>query len=299
YPAEKLSTKTEKFKSQKLQRKQIFEFGNIDVLEDFAKIEGLKNGKILNPMSQDVANELFRRLIKLPQLHANQIIENSVKDTTGITIPTIKSENPYNTYRPFIELLASEEPAPGGGSVSALAGVLGAALGEMVSNLTRSKKKYIDNWEPTKEILDNLHQYREKMIAQVVDDAEAYNFVAAAMKLPKKTDAELEIRKAAYQKALKIAIQTPFDTAMTAVKIVEELTKLVEVSAPAAITDIGVGALLCKSAFEGAVYNIRINLLDLEDADYRTGVLATIDSLRFELDNFCESVKQNVENSFE
>ncbi|MCD4657125.1 MAG: glutamate formimidoyltransferase, partial [Planctomycetes bacterium] len=69
YPAEKLSTKTEKFKSHKLQRKQIYESGNIDVLEDFAKNEGLKNGKILNPMGQDVANELFRRLIKLPQLH--------------------------------------------------------------------------------------------------------------------------------------------------------------------------------------------------------------------------------------
>ena len=67
---------------------------------------------------------------------------------------------------------------------------------------------------------------------------------------------------------------------------------------PSAITDIGVGALLCKSAFEGAVYNIRINLLDLEDAEFRTGMLASIDELRNTLDSHCETVKQSVESNF-
>ena len=91
YSAEKLSMETERFTSMKSQQKQVFEFDNIDVLEDFAKNTGLKKGTILNPISQDVLNELFRRLIKLPELHKNQIIENSVKETTGIAIPTIKS----------------------------------------------------------------------------------------------------------------------------------------------------------------------------------------------------------------
>ena len=298
YPIENLSQTTEKFSSKKDKQYQVFEFENIDVLADFAKIEGLKGGKILKPMSQEIINELFRRLIKLPELLPTQIIENNVKEVTGIIIPTMKPENPHKMLRPYFEILASEAPTPGGGSISALAGALAAALGEMVGNLTRSKKKYLENWSASVEIVRKLNELREEAFDLMAEDAQAYELVAAAMKLPKKTDEELAVRAKEYQKALKEAIKTPMRCSKVAVEIAENLSRLLEVGAPSAITDIGVGALLSRAAFEGAVFNSRINMLDLEDKDYKEMLTKQIEVLREKLNSTIEDVLIKVNQTF-
>jgi formiminotetrahydrofolate cyclodeaminase len=164
----------------------------------------------------------------------------------------------------FLDAVASGTPTPGGGSVSALAGSMGAALLEMVLNLTMKKER-----EGSSEVLKGLcreaHELREALTATLVKDIVAYQGVMEAYLLPHTTEEEKKKRKEGIQKALKKAIDPPLFTAATSLKVLKLCQQALEKGNPNTIGDAAVGALMADAALRGGVFNVLINLAALQD----------------------------------
>jgi formiminotetrahydrofolate cyclodeaminase len=169
------------------------------------------------------------------------------------------------TLSQFLEAVAGGTATPGGGSVSALVGSLGAALVEMVVNMTVGKKTSEAQETEMQKIGQEAHSYREALSATIVQDINAYQAVMSAYLLPKATEEEKKRRKEEIQKALKKASDPPLFTAATSLKLLKLCQKAVEKGNPNAIADAAVGALLADAALHGGVFNVLINLSALED----------------------------------
>lgn len=165
------------------------------------------------------------------------------------------------TLRAFSEDLASDRPVPGGGSASAYAGALGAALAAMVARIA-SKKAPGAHDDYIAEV-DNL---RADLLRLVEDDSAAYSRVADAMKLPKTTDAEKKERQVRMQDALLAAARVPLEIARTCRRLLDSCERGAAFAPAAAASDIGVGALMAEAAVKGAALNVMINLASLKDA---------------------------------
>ncbi len=173
----------------------------------------------------------------------------------------------------FSDETASESPAPGGGSVSACMGSLGAALGTMVANLSSHKRGWDDRWEEFSDWAEKGMECQAELTRLVDEDTEAFNKIMDAFKLPKKTEEEKKERKEAIQKATKNAIMVPFRIMETAHKSLEVIKAMAETGNPNSVTDAGVGALAVRSAVKGAYLNVKINSADLEDKDFVNEIL--------------------------
>ena len=172
------------------------------------------------------------------------------------------------TVTTFTNVLASDAPAPGGGSVAALFGACGAALGVMTTNLTVGKKKYADLWEHA-ELMNKQGQPLIPAFLEAVEaDTLAFNRLMDAMHLPKDTDEQKAIRSAAMQEATKEAVQMPFHTLELCAETVALLESLTGKINPNCASDLGVGAAAVEAAARGAWLNININLLSIKDAAY-------------------------------
>lgn len=172
----------------------------------------------------------------------------------------------------FLNEVDSNSPAPGGGSVSALASSLGVSLGRMVAHLSFGKKKYEANSDETKSAFvknfDELLKIKDELNILIDKDSEAYNTVMAAFKLPKETEEEKAIRNAEIQKCTKFAIQTPYDIVVLSGKAISLLGTILEYGNQNAITDIGVGTMLLMTGLEGGILNVKVNLSSIEDTEY-------------------------------
>lgn len=173
-----------------------------------------------------------------------------------------------STLDGFLSELASNSPAPGGGSVAALSGALGASLIEMVCQLTVGKEKYKDNWDEMAEIIRKCSVERKRLTELIDEDTNAFNDVMQAFRMPKGTDEEKALRSEAIQKGYRKAIDTPVETAQRCLKLMEMAIPVAERGNPNSITDAGVGSDMAASGLEGAVLNIRINLGSIKDQDY-------------------------------
>lgn len=169
----------------------------------------------------------------------------------------------------FINEVDSNAPAPGGGSVSALASTLGLGLSKMVAHLTIGKKKYLALDESIKkayeENFNNLDEIKNEIIPLIDKDTEAFNKIMAAFKLPKETEEEKNKRNQAIEIATLEAIKVPYQIAILSYNALIVIEKMFETGNKNAITDIGVGALLLYSGLEGAILNVKINLSGLSD----------------------------------
>lgn len=168
----------------------------------------------------------------------------------------------------FLDELASSSPAPGGGSVAALSGALGAALTSMVSNLTVGKKKYLDVEAEMKNVLPQSEELRQRFTVLIDRDTNAFNKVMEAFSLPKDTDDQKALRTAAIQEATKEAALVPLEVmkhvidGLALAKVVAEKGNLNSAS------DAGVSALMMGAAMEGAALNVQINLSGIQDMDF-------------------------------
>ena len=172
----------------------------------------------------------------------------------------------------FLDVVDSNSPAPGGGSVSALASSLGASLARMVAHLSFGKKKYEALPDDVKAKFvanfDELLKIKNELNDLIDRDSEAYNTVMAAYKLPKETDEEKAARNTEIQKSLKYAIQTPYDIVVLSGKAISLLGEILANGNQNAITDIGVGTMLLMVGLEGGILNVKVNLTSIEDAAY-------------------------------
>ena len=168
----------------------------------------------------------------------------------------------------YLEKAAAGTAVPGGGSVAALNASLAAGLTEMVANLTIGKKGYEAVAGEMSDISARDAELREKLTAAIDRDAEAYSEVMAAFKLPKATDQEKELRKLEIQKAFKHAALVPMEVAKHAVKVIELAGRAVESGNKNAVTDGVVAAMNARTAALAALYNVKINLISIEDDEF-------------------------------
>jgi formiminotetrahydrofolate cyclodeaminase len=171
-------------------------------------------------------------------------------------------EEPDTTPEAFLDTVAEGTPTPGGGSVSALAGALAAALASMVCHLTLNKEPSAQG--PT-EILERAQALRRELAGLVEQDALAYQGVLEAYRQPKGTAKEKKQRTAAIQEALEGAARVPLEAAKAAVEVLELLPRLLETGLPSAASDVGVAAYMAQAAVRGAGLNVRTNLSSLDE----------------------------------
>lgn len=171
------------------------------------------------------------------------------------------------TVKQYVDDAASSKPAPGGGSVSALAGALGASMGSMVCNFTVGKEKFKDVEGRAKEILAVCENSRLALLSLMDKDVEEYKKVTAAYSMPKETEEQKAVRKEAIQKALKSALQVPLEAFRECLDVLEQLTDLAHTGNPNLISDVGVSAILCAAGLAGAKLNVDINLSSIKDEE--------------------------------
>ena len=172
------------------------------------------------------------------------------------------------TLGEFIDALSSSSPAPGGGSAAALSGAVGAGLVAMVCRLTIGKNGYEEHEGLIKSALEKADSLAKELLDAVQKDTEAFDSVMAAFAMPKASDEEKEIRKAAIQKAFKGAVSSPENIAVKCLKILEIADEIVDKCNSNALSDIAVGALEAWAGLQGALLNVRINLPSIKDTEY-------------------------------
>jgi glutamate formiminotransferase / formiminotetrahydrofolate cyclodeaminase len=197
----------------------------------------------------------------------------------------------------FMEETASESPAPGGGSVSAYMGSLGAALGTMVANLSSHKKGWDSRWKEFSDWAEKGKAIQNRLLEFVDEDTDAFNRIMEAYRLPKNTDAEKQARSEAVQEATKNAILVPFHVMETAFSAFPLVREMVANGNPSSVTDAGVGALALLACIRGAYLNVRINAASIKDKEFAAeiiekGAMILSESLREE-----ESVLKLVESA--
>jgi len=179
----------------------------------------------------------------------------------------------------FADETASESPAPGGGSISAYVGALGASLGAMVANLSSHKRGWDERWEEFSTWAVKGVEYQKQLLHLVDEDTAAFNKIMEAFSLPKNTDEEKQARSAAIESASKYAMEIPYRTAEIAYASMEVMERMVEIGNPNSVTDAGVGALCARTAVLGAVMNVRINASGIKDKAFTEALLAKADEL--------------------
>jgi formiminotetrahydrofolate cyclodeaminase len=179
----------------------------------------------------------------------------------------------------FSQELGSDSPAPGGGSVSALSGALGADLLSMVCSLSIGNDKYADFEAVIKESHEKVQVLSKRLLQRVDLDAEAFNSVIAAFKMPKNTEEEKKARKDAIQAGFKEAVQSPLSIAGECVEVLRVAEKLIGKFNTNAMSDFGVAGGQAQTGLEGAVMNVRINLPSIKDESYVTEIKRKVDGL--------------------
>jgi len=192
----------------------------------------------------------------LENFKMNQVLEYKIKSRKVAAKEGTKG---------FLELVASKSPAPGGGSVAALGGALGGALGAMVCRLTVGKKKYAKVSDELFELMQKADNLRNDLTFLIEKDAAAFDDVMAAMKLPKVSDFEIELRNKKLTEATIQAINVPIEVMSKSVEVMELLPIIAAKGNINSISDAGVANLMALSAVKGAHLNVRINLPGLED----------------------------------
>jgi glutamate formiminotransferase/formiminotetrahydrofolate cyclodeaminase len=181
---------------------------------------------------------------------------------------------PFNSVRAFVEETASESPAPGGGSVAAALGALGAALATMVANLSSHKRGWDDRW---KEFSDWAHKGKAQhteLLALIDKDTDAFNEVMDAFGMPKGTEQEKNARTQVIQAATRTAIEVPLSVMQLAFDSMETIEAMARIGNPNSVSDAAVGAICARSAVLAAYINVQINVVDLDDADAADKYLA-------------------------
>jgi glutamate formiminotransferase/formiminotetrahydrofolate cyclodeaminase len=184
--------------------------------------------------------------------------------------------------RRFCNETLSDSPAPGGGSVAALMGALGASLGGMVANLSAGKRGWDDKLPFFSDWAVKAQQLKDELLFLVDEDTAAFNKVMAAFGLPKDSPEEKAARTRAIQAANQYAAEIPLRVMETASRSYDLLREMAEKGNPASISDVGVGLLATRACIEGAAMNVRINLSGLKDENVKAGLQARMSRLNAE-----------------
>ncbi|HEY4532606.1 MAG TPA: cyclodeaminase/cyclohydrolase family protein [Fusobacterium sp.] len=205
------------------------------------------------------------------------------------------------TLTQFLNEVDSPSPAPGGGSVGALVGSIGASLGRMVAHLSFGKKKYNTYPEEARAAFEKnfarLVEVKNELSRLVDADTDAYNLVMGAYKLPKDTEEQKAAREAEIQKNLKLAVQTPYETVMYCAEGIDLLGILLQYGNQNAISDIGVGCLMMFAGLEAGIFNVLINLQSITDETYNQDIKEKVMKMKEKSKSQKEEIIKRVEEA--
>lgn len=187
-----------------------------------------------------------------------------------------------NTIGEFLDATASKSPAPGGGSVSALAGALGAALASMVGELSINKEEDINAANKIRGMLRICKDLINSLKQSIDDDTEAFNKVMAAYKLPKSSEEETQKRSCEIQEALMDASETPYETALLCIDVMNIAYDMLKYGNRNAASDASVSGFLGYAALNGALLNVRINLKTIKDKSFAESMKLKVEELSSE-----------------
>src|SRR5438309_2893165 len=237
----------------------------------------------------EMAADFFRQL---ENLSPGQVFENRLADAlSGAPLAAAKDGKLAGLARPFLEAVASPTATPGGGSVSAFAGALAAALGQMVAGLSRKKKSQAAHVDKLSEHLEALCKESDALAGAIDRDAESYDAVMTAFKLPQGDAGETQQREDAIQKATRTAADVPLSVAERAVALFERLKQLEAIAAASMKSDLQVARLMAAAGAQGALANVEINLDGLKDANYVASMRTKITTLRERLGNAARATR--------
>lgn len=183
------------------------------------------------------------------------------------------------TVSSFVDKLESNDPVPGGGSVAALSASTAAGLAAMVANLTVGKKNYEAVSEKMGEVAEKMSEYKVLFVDFIDKDANSFNGVMQAMKMPKETDEEKAARTAKIQEETKYAAMVPFEVAEKTAELFEDIAFLVEHGNKNAQTDALVAAMMARTAILSALYNVKINLGSIKDSIFVEELMKKVSAL--------------------
>ena len=219
-----------------------------------------------------------------------KIIEHQFEDRANLLVG--------KSLRAFADELSMDSPAPGGGSVAALCGALSAGLSSMVANLTVGKKGYEKAFTEMKKTAVRAQRLKDEYLGQVDRDADAFNRVMDAVRLPKTTEDQKKERDAMVESATKEATLVPFQVLEKSIDLLKLAKKTAQKGNRNSMSDAGVAALAAKTAAEGAYYNVRINLPGIQDKGFRTGTKRKAAALRRRACRLAEEISRFVEKEF-
>ena len=199
--------------------------------------------------------------------------------------------------REFCNETLSDSPAPGGGSVAALMGALGASLGGMVANLSAGKRGWEDKLEYFSNWAVKAQQLKDELLSLVDEDTAAFNKVMDAFALSKDSAEEKAARVAAIEQATKYATEVPLKVMETASKSYELLAEMADKGNPASVSDVGVGAIATRACIAGAALNVRINLAQLKDEKFKASIMVRLQKLSADSEVRFEKITQAVEKN--
>jgi glutamate formiminotransferase / formiminotetrahydrofolate cyclodeaminase len=221
--------------------------------------------------------------LQLENFSPAQVFENKLLAALEGTAPQAKVENLASLAQPFLEAVAAPAATPGGGSVSAFAAALAAALGQMVAGLSRKKKSQAPFVEKLSEKLDELRKTTDDLAAAIDLDAASYESVMAAFKLPQANPDEIREREIAIQSATKKAAEVPLMVAEKGAQLNKRLLQLEKIAAASMKSDLQVARLMAVAGAQGALANVEINLDGLKDANYVEQMRGRVAELRKQL----------------
>src|SRR5712671_3091741 len=224
--------------------------------------------------------------LQLENFSPAQVFENKLEAALrGAPLDVAKNGKLAGLARPFLDAVATPSATPGGGSVSAFAGAVAAALGQMVAGLSRKKKSQAGFADQLSAALDEMRRIADELAEAIDRDAASYDAVMAAFKLPQRDTKETQQREEAIQNATKGASEVPLQVAERAVALFERLGQLDTIVAASMRSDLQVARLMAEAGARGAVANVEINLDGLTDAAYAASMRRKIEALRERLGN--------------
>jgi glutamate formiminotransferase/formiminotetrahydrofolate cyclodeaminase len=198
----------------------------------------------------------------------------------------------------LIDEVSRDTPAPGGGSIAAVAGALGAALASMVANLSIGKGEFVERYGELCDLAERAQQAKDELVRAVDADTEAFNEVIAGLRMPKDTAEQAAVRAEAIQAGYKAAAEVPLRTAKLCREVLDLCQAAAGIGNQAVMSDAGVGALMAQAGVQGAIHNVRINLPHTRDQAFIDRMQSELGELLAESRVVCDAVQQAVESSF-
>ncbi|MGM0670265.1 MAG: glutamate formimidoyltransferase [Gemmatimonadota bacterium] len=209
-----------------------------------------------------------------------------------LALPTVDGELVNKATFDFVDEVSRDTPAPGGGSVSALAGAMGAALGAMVANLSIGKGEFDDRYQELCELAERAQALKDDLVRGVDEDTQAFDSVIQGMRMPKDTPEEREARDAAIQEGYKAATLVPLKTVEQCRDALAVCKEMVVQATDEMISDVGTGALVARAGLVGAAYNVRINLKSIRDEEWGTEIRGRLQGLVEEGEDLARQVEE-------